>query len=290
MGVRDKKKGGGDGEAKAPLWMCTFSDMMSLLLCFFVLLFAMSTVEKKKFVQAIGSIQGALGKIPDSFDMSIIEPTNMDPQPMVKPMSVRVLERAKDAIAHKEREVLIADKMSNKIRIVGVKEGIRFSLEGSLLFEEGSAELTADGEINLASVATRLQAYPSNRIRVEGHTDNVNITGGKFKDNWHLSEQRALTVLHYLEEFFTDHLIKSGLFSEANARKNSHNRLSMEAYGPYAPVASNDTEEGRAQNRRVDIILLNSERSEFIEGDVPDLPETPQRDAPLPVVDPEFRG
>lgn len=274
----------------APLWMCTFSDMMSLLLCFFVLLFAMSTIEKRKFYQAIGSIKGAMGKIPELFSMSMIQPTIRDPQKKVKPLNKRVIERAKDAIAKKEREVLIAEKMDHQIKIVGVPEGIRFHIEDSALFARGSYELTESGEIMLASVGLRLLEYPDNKIRIEGHTDNVPVTPNeRFQDNWELSEKRALTVVEFLEEFFFEQE-KQQRIPETLARERAHNRLALEADGQYRPIASNDTPEGRALNRRVDIVLLESAESEYVEGEGPDIPVNRQRQVPLREVRPDLRG
>ena len=264
---------------------------MSLLLCFFVLLFAMSTIDKRKFVQAIGSIQGALGKIPGSFSTSLIPPVNRRPQPNVKPLNQRVMDRAKDAIAEEAREKMVAEKIEKEIRIVGVKEGIRFSIEDRAVFDKGRADLSAEGKRKLAIVADELLKFPTNKLRVEGHTDNSVTTGGVYGDNWGLSSARALTVLHFLEDYFREYEEEHGQVTRQDILDRSHNRLSAEANGQYRPLplVSNDTEEGRAQNRRVDIVLLQAQRSEFVEGELP-IPETPQADVPINEVQPALYG
>ncbi len=287
MGREKKKKQ--DAPAGAPLWMCTFSDMMSLLLCFFVLLFAMSTIDKRKFVQAIGSIQGALGKIPGSFSTSMIPPVERRPQPNVKPLNQKVMDRAKDAIAEEATEKMVAEKIENEIRIVGVKEGLRFSIEDRAVFGTGSAGLSEEGKRKLAIVANELLKFPNNKIRVEGHTDNSTTTGEPYGDNWGLSAARALTVLHFLEDFFREYEEEQGKATRQDIIERSHNRLSAEANGQYRPLpdVSNETEEGRAQNRRVDIILLQAQRSEFVEGEL-SIPENPQADVPIEDVQPDL--
>ena len=93
-------------KAGAPEWMCTFSDMMSLLLCFFVLLFALSTIEEKKFVQTIGSIKGAFGRVPNLYNMSFIPPVNVTPTNAQPTMDERKIERAREVIAEKAKELL----------------------------------------------------------------------------------------------------------------------------------------------------------------------------------------
>ncbi len=286
--ARPKKKKGGDAPAGAPLWMCTFSDMMSLLLCFFVLLFAMSTIDKRKFEQAIGSVQGAMGRIPNVFSESWVPPIEKTPQKKVKPLDEKILERAKDAIAKEERQRLVAEKMERELRIVGVPEGIRFHIEDRFLFAPASAVISASGEKYLDYVGSRLLDYPLNKVRIEGHTDNTPISTEEFKDNWELSEKRALVVMRYLHDYFLKEELEEAIPRE-EAERRAHTRLTFEANGQYQPIEPNDTPEGRAQNRRVDILLLESDRSEYVEGYGPDVDEDPARPVPTSMVEPDLR-
>lgn len=241
-----------DAPKMAPLWMCTFSDMMSLLLCFFVLLFSLSTIEKVKFVQAIGSIQGALGRIPTMFNMSFIPETSTAPQEVEPVQRVRDIERAKEAIAERARSKLVADEASKEVIVEGVKEGVRFSLAGRILFDSGSANLSPDGEAILYTLAQEiLDDFTMLRVRVEGHTDDNPLPpGSNFSNNWRLAEARAYSTMLYLRD-------QGGL---------AENRLSYMSCGEYRPRFPNDSPQDRALNNRVEIILLQGTSSESVTG------------------------
>jgi chemotaxis protein MotB len=247
------KKRKDDSPSGAPEWMCTFSDMMSLLLCFFVLLFSMSTIEKVKFQQAIGSIQGALGRIPTFFNTSYIEPLSVEPQKVEPLQRTKTLQRAKEAIAQKARNKLTAEERTKEVVVEGVDEGIRFSISGRILFQSGSALLSEEGQNALLHVAETLNDFDNLRVRIEGHTDTNPVPAGSpLGDNWRLAEARAYAVLL----FFRD---KGGIRQE---------RLSFMSCGPYRPRFPNDTEENRALNRRVEIVLLQGHNSEVITGEL----------------------
>ncbi len=259
----------------APEWMCTFSDMMSLLLCFFVLLFALSTIEEKKFVQTIGSIKGAFGRIPGFYTMSFVPPINVEPTNAQPTMDIRITERAMEAIAEKAKEKLAANEQTREVQIRGVKEGIRFDILGNLLFRPGSAEISsASARAVLNPILSILAEFP-NRVRIEGHTDNVWNEGQPhfYKDNFDLAAARAYGVLKYMETNPDPNL------------RIAHDRLSYESFGPNHPVASNDTPEGRQKNRRVSIILLESFKSKSLEGEL-NVPENPPSEAPIEEVMP----
>jgi chemotaxis protein MotB len=248
MGRKKEEKSGG-----APEWMCTFSDMMSLLLCFFVLLFSLSTIEKVKFIQAIGSIQGALGRIPLFFNTSYTKPQTIQPQKAEPLQDTKVLERAKEAIAKKARNKLVAEKVSKDIVVEGVEEGIRFSLTGRALFEPGTARLTEEGKSTLIKVADILKDFEGLHVRVEGHTDENPVPSNSvFPNNWRLAEARAYSAMKFLQ--------KPGSVEEE--------RMSFSSSGPYRPRFPNDTPENRALNRRVEIILLQGNQSEVITGEL----------------------
>ncbi|MEW6236732.1 MAG: flagellar motor protein MotB [Candidatus Omnitrophota bacterium] len=239
----------------APEWMCTFSDMMSLLLCFFVLLFAMSTVEKQKFAQTIGSIQGALGRIPNMFNNSFVKPITIKPQ-IAKPVQrTKTVQRAKEAIAKKARSRLVADEASKEIIVEGVDEGLRFSIAGRILFDEGVAYLKPEAKEILLKLAEILNDFPTLHIRVEGHTNSIPLNS-PFLNNWRLAQARAYETMLFLK-------------NEGNADQSmerGQSRVSFMSCGEFRPRFPNDTVENRALNRRVEIVLMQGDQSEIVSG------------------------
>jgi chemotaxis protein MotB len=129
---------------------------------------------------------------------------------------------------------------ADAVRVGQRREGVVLSLSGNLLFTSGTAELRPEGQRVLARVAEVLRPLP-NRLRIEGHTDNIPFSSALYRSNWELSAARALAVLHYLRA-------QGGVPAE---------RLSYAAFGEYRPVAPNETREGRARNRRADIVVLD---------------------------------
>ena len=185
-----KKSSNGEGGGGAPEWMCTFADMMSLLLCFFVLLFSISSIEKTKFIQGIGSIQGALGRIPYLYNTSFVKPITTNPQKVEPVQRNKTLERAKEAIAKQARSRLVARNLSNEVIIEGVNEGIRFSIAGSLLFDPGLAVIKPEGERALYAIAETLNDFKNLRVRIEGHTDSTPPVNSPYQNNWRLAQAR----------------------------------------------------------------------------------------------------
>ena len=265
MPAKDEEQSGG-----APEWMCTFSDMMSLLLCFFVLLFALSTIEEKKFIQTIGFIKGAFGRVPNLFNMSFVPPVNVTPANAQPTMDKRVIERVMEAIAEKAREKLVSIEQTREVQIRGVEEGIRFDIQGEILFRPGSAEIPAASAETVLNPILQILSEFTNRVRIEGHTDNLWNEGQPhfYKDNFDLAAARAYNVLRYMESNPDPKL------------RIEHKRLSFESFGSNHPLASNETPEGRSANRRVSIILLESFKSENPEGDLT-IPENPPVEAPI---------
>lgn len=251
-----KKKKPQEESGGAPEWMCTFSDMMSLLLCFFILLFSISTIQKEKFIQAIGSIQGALGRIPNLFNTSYIKPISTNPQQVEPTQRTKTIQRAKEAIAQKARTKLVVDETSNEVIIEGVKEGIRFSIAGRVLFDPGQATIKPDGQTILNTLGELLNDFPNNHVRIEGHTDSSPLPlNSPFRDNWRLAQARAFAALVYLRDQ-----------AEPPGSRIAPHRMSFMACRDNRPRFPNDTLENRALNRRVEFILLQGNDSESILG------------------------
>jgi chemotaxis protein MotB len=136
-------------------------------------------------------------------------------------------------------QIPIPAESSGHVEVGASREGIVISLAGNLLFDSGKSDLKPQGLVLLDSVAERLKTM-TNEIRIEGHTDNVPIATPLYPSNWELSSARAITVGRYLSE-------NDGI---------SPTRLAAAGYGEFRPVAPNDTRDGRARNRRVDLVIL----------------------------------
>lgn len=149
------------------------------------------------------------------------------------------IEREKSQLV-KELETLLKDFQGTFVK--EEYRGTVITLPDSLLFDSGSAELKPQSKEILTKLAEKLKGMP-NKISVEGHTDNVPIRSDKIRSNWELSTLRALSVVHFL--------IETGI---------SPDRLSATGYGEYRNIADNNTAEGRAKNRRVEIVLLRQGR------------------------------
>jgi chemotaxis protein MotB len=142
---------------------------------------------------------------------------------------------------------------AGKLKVV-IRDGrMIVKLPERILFPSGSAELAKDGTAAIREMAGILRQFPDRRFMVAGHTDNI-PAGGKFKTNWDLSAARAVIV--------TEQLVSGGM----NAA-----RLVAAGYGPYEPIATNATEVGRAENRRIEIVLLPN---------IQELPPVPNAEAP----------
>jgi chemotaxis protein MotB len=128
---------------------------------------------------------------------------------------------------------------SGRLRVRIVRGRMVIEMSSNILFDSGSADLSTQGEETLAEVAAVLRDIPNREFQVAGHTDNVPIRLSRFRDNWHLSTSRALEVVQYLQEQGVD-----------------PRHLSATGYSEFAPATSNDSEDGRAANRRIEIVLM----------------------------------
>lgn len=218
--------------------MTTYSDMVTLVLCFFVLLYTFSTLDVLKFQQALVSLQGALGILPGGQTVTA-EPFQHQGsgahQRLIFVPDVAQMEAVQLEIEQVLDEVGMADAVITRIEERGLV--VRFT--DSALFDSGRADIRPDSRLVLDRVSEVIGRIP-NQVRIEGHTDNRPINTLRFPTNWELSTARATAVIrHFIE--------RHGLDPE---------RLSAAGYGEYRPIADNATPEGRQQNRRVDIVIL----------------------------------
>ena len=227
----------------APLFMATYGDMVTLVLCFFVLLYAMSTLDAQKAQQAVLSLRGSLGVLRGG--RTLEAPTVPNPAPPANEgrtpgpsPEIRVLDT--QHIAYNVNSYLRSEGLDKSVQVTVNQRGIAVSMSDQFLFNSGSAELKPDGQRVLYKIATLVRdEVPA--ISVEGHTDSVPLRGGIYRDNWGLSAARAARVASYLQEN-----------GQVDAR-----RLQAVGYGPSRPMVPNDTREHQALNRRVDLVFLS---------------------------------
>jgi chemotaxis protein MotB len=283
-----KKREASSGGGNAP-WLNTFADLMNLLLCFFVLLFAMSEVDSEKFEQISISMSNSFG-ILDGGETSLLEgqlistgmaqlndldeyynnmgesdnqskdeddgkedPTSENNNTDSNGTSENLndaLEQIKDEM--KELSEDMYDKASNltdqynlgdyvELSIDSDYQYVQLSIKGSILYASGEAEIKEGAKPILSKVGDVLKKFKEFSVEIEGHTDNVPMTNGTYKDNNWLSSARALNAAEFLIE--THELDPA--------------KIKYSGRGEYEPLTSNATAEGRAKNRRIEIKIFN---------------------------------
>lgn len=264
--------------AGSPAWMATFSDLMNLLLCFFVLLFSMSTVEENKLAELVAAMnnsfsvfEGGATSIGDGIligngisqlneldryinstgatadnthDSSDLQQyVNGDEklkQEVLQEIEQQNLQNNEE-LAEMIEEAVAENKIADQVEVSFTSQYVKLSMKGALLFDSGSDELKQESVFVLEKAAMILEKYAKDTVEIEGHTDNVPISGGRFESNEELSSARALAVFYYLKENTCLDPVK----------------LKHAGMGERVPVADNSTPEGRSKNRRVEIKIFN---------------------------------
>lgn len=238
MGKKRKKS-----EVKGPpAWMVTMGDMNNLLMCFFIVMMGDDTVKTAEdFRMIINSFRGNLGFMEGGNSISKGRLAELGHNMMSLPSSAK--NKALGKMRTKLEEVFRAEIRAKNVSIREDERGLIISLSSDFFFGPGSAVLRDEMFPVLAKVGNIIKHVP-NFVRIEGHTDNRQVTPGMikegFKTNWYLSSARSLAVLEHLTD------------SEAVESK----QVSSAAYGEFRPIEDNNTPEGRAYNRRVDIVIL----------------------------------
>ncbi|MBI5895897.1 MAG: flagellar motor protein MotB [Desulfobacterales bacterium] len=227
-------------EKAQPLaWMTTFNDLMTLLMVFFVLLFAMGDLDPEKFKTFQNQLQSGLGVMHAGRNAGEGLPSESQGSVADKPGEP----------AETLPEAASSENFQELTRTQGLEaeytpKGLRITLSDALLFQSGSASLTEQGLRLLGQISAVIK--PTQRqVRIEGHTDDRPIATPRYPSNWELSAARAIGVVDY---FINRGGIQASLLSAAG-------------YGAFRPRASNDSEAQRAANRRVEIILGQVEAS-----------------------------
>ena len=228
-----------DIDPGAPKWVVTFGDLMSLLLCFFVLLLSFSELDRQKYKQVAGSMEKAFGVQRRSRVMEIPKGMKMIARDFDQEV---IATRIREEIGRQIDELFASqlEDLEGKIEIEEGRDEIIIRLMGESTFDSGKAEIRPVLKPLLREVAKLLE--PSNDgVIISGHTDNVPVRGGPFKTNLRLSAARASAVAEFM-------IANSSIDPQ---------RVSTMGFGKYRPIAANSTPEGREKNRRVEIILGN---------------------------------
>lgn len=250
-----------------PAWTSTFGDLMNLLLCLFVMLFSMSTMDAQKFEllaasfnQTFSIFSAGASAIGDGLLISngvsqlneldnYINSTGRDAEGNVIPDDLEsaadAMEQAKleasEELAEKISETLQEKNLNSEIDVEFTSQYVQLTLNGAILFDSGSVKLKEEALPIMNQVGLILQKYSPGVIEIEGHTDNVPMSGAKYSNNDELSDGRALSVFYYL--------VQNTTLDPAMIKHSGR--------GEYDPVADNSTAEGRAKNRRVEIKIYN---------------------------------
>lgn len=231
MAKDQKKLTEEEPNAGAPAWMVTYGDLMTLLLCFFVLLLSFSSIEMAEFQKALGSLQGALGVLP-KHESALIQ---FDP---IIPQLSDFQKRRVQKVVSELRNIASRQGMKDQIAVEETKDGILIRIDSPVLYNSGTAELKKTSFPILLKIIEMINSWP-NIIRIEGHTDNLPINTSKYPSNWELSTSRAISVLKYI----------------LNNSDIEPQRLSAVGYGEFRPILPNNSQENRAKNRRVEIYI-----------------------------------
>lgn len=269
---REPEQSGSDGGG----WINTFADLMNLLLCFFVLLFSMSTVDADKYEALVTSLSasisifdggGSMGEgafVSSGTDQMVsiseyfneYENGSKNSESSEEDEEAKNVEEYKEQLAEEQKEQTtqmyeevkdMSDqyKLSDMIDVDMDKsyQYVQISLSGAILFDSGKADIKPKAKPLLQKIGDILTLYDHHLIKIEGHTDNVPITSGTYKSNMWLSTARATEVF----EYFT------------KVKKLDPKTLEASGRSEYNPVAPNTTESGRARNRRVEIKIYSTD-------------------------------
>lgn len=240
-------------------WLLTYSDMITLLMLFFIVLYSMSKADTAKYSQLAqvlesvftGGNWGIFDAKPNAGDRQMFDSgrgslQSADKWPLMKNKQPEKKKKMYNQMVKELQPYIKADKL----RVVSTETGITISLSSDLFFDPGSAQIVKENTAVLDTVGEMISKLDNN-IRIEGHTDSMalNPDNTQFRSNWELSSQRSINILEYFE-----------------MKGVKANNMSAVAFGSTRPIENNNIPEGRAYNRRVDVVVVDQE-------DVPPPPE-----------------
>jgi chemotaxis protein MotB len=241
-------------------WLISFADFITLLFAFFVVMYAISAVNESKYRVLASSLGDAFGNAPSS-DIPVPQLPAVTLPPDVRQRTLK----QQQAIEEQEHMTEVASNLldvmaplvkEGKVKVTQSRRGVSIEINANVLFAPGLAELEPQSLAVLRAVAEHLKAEPFN-LEITGHTDNIPIRNSIFASNWELSAVRASSVVRLLAD--------SGI---APARLYAIGREASQ------PITPNDTAEGRARNRRVELMILSGMPDTILE--IPVRPNSPR--------------
>ncbi|MBU3195821.1 OmpA family protein [Clostridium algidicarnis] len=237
-----KKDGPKVEELTGDEWIATYSDTITLLLTFFILLYSFSSVDQEKLKQISTALQSVLN---GSGGVGILEfnMNNGDVPIVGESIQKDNLPQAEADMYSKVKEFVDENNLSSTVDIQQDERGVIIQLRDNILFESAKADIREESKSILDKINNLMDTFP-NHIVVEGHTDNLAINTFKYESNWELSTARAVNVVRY--------------FVETKGQKPA--RFAAAGYGEYKPMVPNDTNDNRSKNRRVNILILATDK------------------------------
>ena len=240
-------------------WLVSYADFITLLFAVFVVLYAMGQSDKKKVEEVMQAIQQSFGmasagatapKVNVIASQTITVIPSLKPELKISPMGRTRSGQAKTRAEEKDfRQIksaveayLIKQGAQSKVTLEITRRGLIVSLKEAGFFNSGQANIKPEAYEMINTIAEVMTQY-NNPMRLEGHTDNVPINTAQFPSNWELSTARATNGLKYLLKNFNV----------------DANKISATGYAEFRPIADNATPDGRARNRRVDLVMLSGE-------------------------------
>jgi len=240
-------------------WLVSYADFITLLFAVFVVLYAMGQSDKKKVEEVMQAIQQSFGmasagatapKVNVIASQTITVIPSLKPELTISPMGRTRSGQAKTRAEDKDfRQIksavdayLIKQGAQSKVTLEITRRGLIVSLKEAGFFNSGQANIKPEAYEMINTIAEVMTQY-NNPMRLEGHTDNVPINTAQFPSNWELSTARATNGLKYLLKNFNV----------------DANKISATGYAEFRPIADNATPDGRARNRRVDLVMLSGE-------------------------------
>jgi len=246
-------------EANHERWLVSYADFITLLFAVFVVLYAMGQSDKKKVEEVVQSMQASFGMAnvgSPAPKVNVIPSREITVMPAIKPEAALVpFGRQRGGVARVRAEekdfrqikssieaYLVKQGAQNKVALNITRRGLVVSLKEAGFFNSGEAAIRPDAYELINTISEVMNQY-NNPLRVEGHTDNIPIHTAQFASNWELSTARATNGLKYLLDHFDV----------------DPDKISATGYAEFRPIADNGSSDGRARNRRVDLVLLSSD-------------------------------
>lgn len=219
-------------------WLVTYSDLVTLLLVFFVLLYSLSSIKQEKFIAAISSIKAQLNSNKPLTGLSDLIKIEDSTKSKISIEDITGLRLRQKIMLEDINRFISSNHQDKNISVHTFNNKLVLTINGKVLFNSGSSHLNPEAAPVLNEIVKLVLKYPEYTVNIKGHTDDIPISTVQFPSNWELSAIRATTVLKYL--------IKKGV---------SPKRLTATGYGDIMPIVPNTSEKNRAINRRVEFVL-----------------------------------